>query len=433
MSAPRVTGVSRVADGWDAAAWLTERWLESRERVDALLDRLPKSLAPVERSRSQHLFFGVVRWRRRIDAALGGLTARPPRRRVVAALYVAAFELIESGGGSVAPIVHHAVERVKRLASLPEANLVNAVARKMAPRLASPDGAPAVAWSHPDWLVARWTRQFGGEAAWKLLEWNQTPAPVRVRWRAAGSPPAFLQPTRWPGFFDVIGGHWSDVVSLAGEGALYVQDPATRLSVDLLSPEPGEHILDACAAPGGKALMIADRMQRGELTAIDIPPARLDRLRSNLALVPAGMKVGVIAKDVRAFARERAAGGAGAFFDAVLLDAPCSNTGVMRHRVDVKWRLQEADFTRHARQQGELLQACARLVRPGGRLVYSTCSIDPAENEEVVELFLRASSAWRLEASRVSHPWLDGHDGAGIFRLRHQLEDRNLQVEFARA
>jgi 16S rRNA (cytosine967-C5)-methyltransferase len=107
-------------------------------------------------------------------------------------------------------------------------------------------------------------------------------------------------------------------------------------------------------------------------------------------------------------------------FPAVLLDVPCSNTGVMRHRVDVKWRLQEGDFRKHPRQQLELLHAAARLVAPGGRLVYSTCSLDPDENEHVVREFFnsRAGGPFKLEQSLLSRPWESGHDGAGAFLLR---------------
>jgi 16S rRNA (cytosine967-C5)-methyltransferase len=107
-------------------------------------------------------------------------------------------------------------------------------------------------------------------------------------------------------------------------------------------------------------------------------------------------------------------------YDAVLLDAPCSNTGVMRHRIDVKWRLQDGDFARHAEAQLELLHAAARLVKSGGRIVYSTCSVDAAENEQVMKTFFdsRAGGPFKLERSVQAYPWVDGHDGAGAFLLR---------------
>jgi len=104
-------------------------------------------------------------------------------------------------------------------------------------------------------------------------------------------------------------------------------------------------------------------------------------------------------------------------YPAVLIDVPCSNTGVMRHRVDVKWRLQEADLAKHARQQGAMLAAAAGLVAPGGRLVYSTCSIEACENEKVVEAFLDRNRGFSLAKSAVAYPWVDRHDGAAAFLL----------------
>lgn len=426
-------------DGWAAAVALTERWVAARERVDALLEQLDPSLPPQERARAQHLFYGVVRWAGRLEAALDGLMARPPRTKVRAALLVAGFELLEAAGagapetaapeaGAVAKIVHHAVERSKTELSLKEAGLVNAVARKLAGRLAEPPPTLATAYAHPAWLVTRWERLFGAEATRALLAWNQQPATVFARWRRADEPtPAFLAPTAWPGFFEVKAGHWPEVRQLAAAGALYLQDPSTRLCVDLLAPQAGESLLDACAAPGGKSLFLADTMKTGRITAVDLPaqagesPARLDRLRENLTRVSRGVEVALMPADLTAVD--------GDFFrayrlperyDAVLLDAPCSNTGVMRHRVDVKWRLQETDFAQHARRQLAMLHAAARLVGPGGRLVYSTCSIDAEENERVLKAFFdsRAGSPFKLEAKVLSFPWMDGHDGAGVFRLR---------------
>jgi 16S rRNA (cytosine967-C5)-methyltransferase len=179
-------------------------------------------------------------------------------------------------------------------------------------------------------------------------------------------------------------------------------------------------VLDACAAPGGKSLAIADTMGgAGRVVALDLPSPRIERLKQNLSR--AKIDVALVQGDVMQVERE------GVFeacnlpkaYDAVLLDVPCSNTGVMRHRVDVKWRLQATDFAKHARQQGDLLSAAARLVAPGGRLVYSTCSLDAEENAEVVKVFLeKTRGRFTLESQRVSQPWVDGHDGAAAFLLR---------------
>lgn len=435
--------------GWVAAAGLVERWLARAERVDTLLEGLATNLSGQERARAQHLFYGVVRWASRLEAALAGLMTHQPRTKVKAVLMIAGFELLErpspslrtSGGGPVvdehvAKVVHHAVERAKSVTSPKEAKLVNAVARKMAERLAGAPGDLATEFAHPEWLVTRWTRQFGKETTRKLLEWNQQPAPVYARWRsessvsAAAEPladkPAFLAPTQWAGFYEVKAGHWEDVRRLANEGAIYLQDPSTRLCIDLLAPQAGEIILDACAAPGGKSLFMADVMKTGRIVALDEPVApgksdiRLVRLKENLARAPAGVDVALIQADLTkvntVFYRNL---NLPESYDAVLLDAPCSNTGVMRHRIDVKWRLQDGDFARHAQAQLELLHAAARLVHPGGRLVYSTCSIDADENESVIKAFFdsRAGGPFKLERSVQAYPWKDVHDGAGAFLL----------------
>lgn len=407
------------ADGWTTAVLLVERWLAAGTRADTLLEGLAPGLAGPDRARAQHLFYGVVRWHGRLDGALAGLMARPPRTKVVGILLVAGFEILE-GGAETAQVVHHAVEKAKTVASLKEAGLVNAVARKLAARLAEKPAAAADEFSHPTWLVARWEKQFGPDAIRQLLAWNQAPAPVHMRWRRPDVPaPEFFKPTKWAGFFEVPGGQWDEVRRLAADGALYVQDPSTRLSIELLAPQANETILDACAAPGGKSLFIADLMQTGRLVALDEEGPRLDRLKENLNRAPSGVQVALQPADLRKagtkFSRDFTLPES---YDAVLLDAPCSNTGVMRHRVDVKWRLQEGDFAQHAAQQFAFLKAAARLVAPGGRLVYSTCSIDPEENEQVVQRFTREVRGWTLERHVQAYPWVDGHDGAAAFLLR---------------
>lgn len=410
------------SDGWETAVLLTERWLATQDRVDVLLEQLTPGLPAQERARAQHLFYGVVRWADRIDAALAGLMAKAPRTKVRAVLFVVGFELLE-GGAEPAQVVHHAVGKAKTLTSLKEAGLINAVARKLVGRMAEKPATPAQASAHPEWLVRRWEAEFGATATAALLEWNQKPAPVYARWRRPGEAvPAYLAATRWAGYYEIQAGHWEDVRRLAQEGAVYLQDPSTRLCLELLAPEANETLLDACAAPGGKSLAIADAMQAGRLVALDEPGPRLDRLKENLARVPSGVQVALMPGDLRLaaprFFREF---NLPESYDAVLLDAPCSNTGVMRHRIDVKWRLRETDIAQHAGQQLALLRAAARLVRDGGRLVYSTCSIEAEENEAVVQRFIKeARTPWTLERHIVAYPWIDGHDGAGAFLLRRE-------------
>jgi len=208
------------------------------------------------------------------------------------------------------------------------------------------------------------------------------------------------------------------VEALLAEGALYLQDPGTRLAVDLLAPAAGETVLDLCASPGGKSLLIVDALGSGRLVAIDLPTSRIDRLKENLSRcgdVQAALVQADLLKGAGAVLKEHRLPTS---YPAVLVDVPCSNTGVMRHRVDVKWRLEQTDIPKHARQQAAMLAAAARLVAPRGRLVYSTCSIEAAENEGVVEAFLKRHRDFSLAKSAAAFPWVDRHDGAAAFLLR---------------
>jgi 16S rRNA (cytosine967-C5)-methyltransferase len=419
-----------------------------------------------ERARCQHLLFGTVRHLGRLEALLGAMIPRTPRIRLRAVLLIAAFELLEAGEtpaepGQHAKIVHHAVAQAKLLLSPAEVRLINAVLRKLAcsPGLSAaplPDDAGALELarfhSHPEWLVQRWLAQFGSGATRQLLQWNQMPPLVYARWRGrSGAPgtspagssaasdqaagiehPGFLQPSPWAGFFVVSAGQWSEIERLLAEGTLYLQDPATLLAPGLLDPKAGETVADLCAAPGGKSLLLADLMEQqarqagsealvaGQVVAIDLPDARrIDRLKANLAKARKTDVVLVQADVLKLSPQLLKDHNLPAEFPAILLDVPCSNTGVMRHRVDVKWRLRASDIGKHAGQQLALLVAAARFLAPGGRLVYSTCSLEPEENEGVVEAFLGGTHGkFALEQIRKSRPWENGCDGAAAFLLR---------------
>jgi|GEM_PF-130003 len=456
---------------WESAVHLLTRWLEQHERVDALLAASPVGLSAVERARCQYAVYGVIRHFGRLQAALDELIAHSPRFATRAVLLLAGHELIEvaasapawaaasapaSAGakargpgsgepaadidftGQVAKIVHHAVEQAKRLTSPAEARLVNAVVRKLVPLMVAPPppklaGPEVLAryFSHPEWLVRRWLLQFGAESTRRLLEWNQSTAKLTFRWRIQNTdalPPSSTPIGAAPGFYEIESGYWAELEPLLKSGAAYVQDPSTRLSVEALELAAGERFLDLCAAPGGKSLLAADTTPApglARLVALDLPSPRIAFLKENLATIPAQTDVALVQADLlteaRTALREH---GLPLDYDAVLLDAPCSNTGVMRRRIDAKWRLQERDFRKHAQQQLSLLHAAARFVAPGGRIVYSTCSIDAQENEEVVRAFMQSKaggSAFILEHSAMSYPWESGHDGAGVYRLRKRL------------
>jgi 16S rRNA (cytosine967-C5)-methyltransferase len=197
-------------------------------------------------------------------------------------------------------------------------------------------------------------------------------------------------------------------------GECYIQDPSTAFACELLDPQPGETILDACAAPGGKTGLIAELMQdRGQLIACDRDPDRVAVLRKNLETLGVTCAQTLCQDWKEAPAAELSASS----FDRILLDAPCSNTGVMRRRVDVRWRLSPRDFIWMQKEQLTVLRAMISLLKPGGTLVYSTCSLEPEENEEVVACALREFPFLKLNAQKSVLPFRDCFDGAFAARL----------------
>jgi len=199
---------------------------------------------------------------------------------------------------------------------------------------------------------------------------------------------------------------------LLKSGQIYLQDPATRLPIELLAPQPGEKVLDLCAAPGGKTSVIAEQMQnQGRLIAHDPDPARLGRVVENAA------RLGLSCVTTARTPGEIDAAGP---YDAILVDAPCSNTGVFRRRVEARWRLTESELTRLADTQRRLLADAARRLKPGGRIVYSTCSLEAADNEDIVAAFLAAHPDFACDSRRLLTPIADGVDGAFAARLRRR-------------
>jgi 16S rRNA (cytosine967-C5)-methyltransferase len=190
-------------------------------------------------------------------------------------------------------------------------------------------------------------------------------------------------------------------------GLFYIQDPSTLLAVHELNPQPDETILDLCAAPGGKLTYIAQRMRNtGKLIAHDTFPDRLKLIEENCARLGVTIAQAALPSHLPPLT-----------FNRVLVDAPCSNTGVMRRRVDLRWRIRPEEIERLRATQLELLRQAAALVKPGGTLVYSTCSLEPEENENVIREFLARELWFQLETQRELIPFVDETDGAYVARL----------------
>jgi 16S rRNA (cytosine967-C5)-methyltransferase len=192
-------------------------------------------------------------------------------------------------------------------------------------------------------------------------------------------------------------------------GLCYVQDPSTLMACEMLAPRPGERVLDACAAPGGKTSYLAQLMKNeGRIVACDVSPDRLARMRENLERLSVSNVEVKRADWLQAPPDAKEMGN----FDRILLDAPCSNTGVIRRRVDVRWRLKADDFARMTAVQIGLIKNLAALLKPGGTLVYSTCSMEPEENEEVVGRVVQETPELKFGKSRRTLPFRDRMDGA---------------------
>ncbi len=399
---------------WETAIALLNEWEKGAGHLDELLE----SHDP---GKTRWLVMAVFRDWLRIDRILSDLIKKEPRPRARNLLRLAIGEFLDRDSERQPRIVHHAVETAKKMRlSKAECGFINGVLRSVIRKW--PDiGNIDEKTTHPEWLLNRWIAEFGESNALQLVSWNQQVPKLTVRAKAC---PGYAEETPWNGFFAIESGRFAEVIEDLRTGTAYMQDPSTRIPVELLGVKKGEHVLDLCAAPGGKTRLIAEALDgTGKLLAVDKPGQRLDRLIGNLSqLGHANVEVlGSRLEAIEAATLKKLSGRNN--MDCILIDVPCSNTGVIQKRPDVKLRIKESSFAVHANQQKMLLKSAARWVRPGGRLVYSTCSIEMEENSQVVEAFLAENPKWNLEQSIMSYPWDCDHDGGGAFLLTRALTE----------
>ena len=419
------------------AAWADRAFRAEAERA---------GLDPRERAFAQQLAYGAVQRMRTLDHALAAASSRPLREiepALLDALRLGAYQLLYMDGVPDHAAVEQTVELVK--AEQPRASgFANAVMRRVAREGraavdaiddATPEGA-ALKHSHPDWVARMWWDQLGPEAARALMERDNQPPESALRanelvttrdaLRDAIGVPTHDAPGVPEGL--VLDAPWDAHGSpLFAQGALIPQSRGSMTVARVLDPRPGEHVLDMAAAPGAKTTHIAALMRgEGQVTAMERNAQRADALRANVERMRA-TNVEVITGD----AREAPPGP----FDRVLLDPPCSDLGTLQARPDVRWRKSPEQVAELAALQRELLDAGLERLKPGGVLVYSSCTICPAENEEQVERLLAdrpdvERDDLTTDRPEVAHPSVpgylqllphrDGADGFFIARLRRR-------------
>lgn len=372
-----------------SAAFIVARWIATKD--------FPASMLPTGADRAfvQDIVYTTIRRIRPLRKILGALMKQWPKGELEALLYVGAAQILYMPDVPDFAAVSETVDAAKACENPSIAKVVNGVLRNVIRRREEFEKMIADApleerESFPTALVRRWERRFGAENAARLCAWHNTPAETFLA-RRDGS---FVKLERGQRVEDVPG---------YAEGDFIVQDPGTRLAVELLDPKEGERILDACAAPGGKTVQIAWR--GASVVACEVNPKRRRRLEENLARLKLGVEV---IPELPA----------SQMFDKVLVDAPCSNTGVLRRRPDARWNWNEEKLAALVKLQADILDACASRVAPGGVLVYSTCSNEPEENEAQVTAFLARHPDFSLEESRESIPYESGTDGAFAARLK---------------
>jgi 16S rRNA (cytosine967-C5)-methyltransferase len=394
-------------------------WERKRPHADELLhERLDSAkLEGKDRALVVELFYGCLRRLTELDFLIARLREGELDVETRAILRLGLYQLFHTRIPTFAA-VKETVTLAKRSGALVNAVLRRADRERATLQQALAAASEEVRWSHPEFLLERWQSQFGPDAVAALVAWNNSPAPVTIRANTLKTTAEKLcveLPEAQPHPFHPLA---LTVPRLPAEwlqqGLCYVQDPSTLAAVDTLDPQPGETILDACAAPGGKTTFIAGKMRNeGQIIACDLWESRVKRLQENCHRLGATIARCLVLDTMKESPELRPQS-----FDRILIDAPCSNTGVIRRRVDVRWRLTDEDFLRMPPQQMALLRRCAGLLKPGGTLVYSTCSLEAEENECLVEEACRALPNLQLDSKRHVRPWVDAVDGAFIARFR---------------
>ena len=401
------------------AAQIVARWLVSGEHPNRMLSAIDKDRALVT-----ELVYGVVRWRRLLEWILKQTVRRVPPPRLKAFVLTALYEIFIMQNAAEYAVVNETVGSVKLESASRQANFVNAVLRQALRdrekiNIAIDKQRAGVRLSHPDVLVNRWINNYGETKALRLCDWNNSRPQVTIRINALKPPQAVeklaFNLTENFAITSIAGRkhyytvpHGARIDNLPGyaEGLFLVTDPFAVNAVELLAPVAGDTVLDACAAPGGKTFLIAEKMRtKGILIAVDRDEQRLLRLKTNLQRLGILDFVQVKKGDILELGRDTEK------YDRILADVPCSNTGVIRRKPDIRWRFNLKGLGLLVKTQKKMLDRLAPLLKTGGTLVYSTCSLEPEENQMLIASWLEKNPSFCLIEERRFFPPESGADG----------------------
>ena len=384
-----------------SAAFIFAKWLATKDFPAAMLPDGP------DRAFVQDLVYTTIRRLRPLRRILGGFLKTWPKGELEALLYIGAAQILYMSDVPDFAAVSATVDAAKMSPNKNLAKVVNGVLRNLIRK--RDEGVDFMEGalleereSFPTALVKRWIDRFGKENAEKLCKWHNEPAETWI-----------ARPDR--SFTKLERGERVESVKGFAEGEFIVQDPGTQLAIELMDAKRGERILDACAAPGGKTIQLAWR--DAKVTACEVNPKRRRRLVENLE------RVGVMSGSSRVEVIDslelfNPSTLQPSNFSKILVDAPCSNTGVLRRRPDARWNWSEEKLKELVKLQAEILDQVAPLVAPGGSIVYSTCSNEPEENLEQVRAFTRRHQDFHIVTSKESVPYETGHDGAFAALIR---------------
>jgi 16S rRNA (cytosine967-C5)-methyltransferase len=362
---------------------------------DLLRGKAVNALSAADRNLATALVLGVLRWQILLDRQLHALLTRPGAKldaEILIALRLGAFQLLHMDRIPARAAIDESVELAKQAGHRFASGMVNAVLRKLAKTPQASDEIEA----HPAWMVERWINIHGMETAQAICRHGQSQPVQTVRLASSavadelGAAGVVLEAGEL--LTDARTVDSGDVAASEAfrEGRVRLQDEGSQLVAELACAcgvEKVQSILDTCAAPGGKTMILAERNPQVRIVAMESSTARLEQLRKRLAFL--GARVECRLADATALTDEAA-------FDLALADVPCSGTGTLGRNPEIRHRLRVEDLARQAERQRAILAAALRAVRPGGRVVYSTCSLEPEENEQVVAAVLASNSNVRL-------------------------------------